>query len=89
MRSYSFRFITAILTFTIGVAAPAATDLPLSLILSLLLLFAIPLIIFGIILYQGMILKYDWRSAIGKGFLAIFLWLFPSYIVVYRARRFH
>jgi hypothetical protein len=80
--SILFRLIIAILTFSIGVAVTVITDLPLALLLSLSLLFLIPLIIIGIVLYQGAYLKKEWRPAIGKGFLAIFLWLYPSIVVV-------
>ena len=82
MRGILFRLIVAFLTFSIGIATTVIIDLPLALLFSLLLLFLIPLTIIGIVLYQGTYLKKEWRPAIGKGFLAMFLWLFPSKIVV-------
>ncbi|HSE23664.1 MAG TPA: hypothetical protein VLB68_18490 [Pyrinomonadaceae bacterium] len=56
--------------------------LPLALIMSLVSFFGVPLMISAIVLYQGAFLQKAWRQAIGKGFLAVFLWLFPSVIIV-------
>ena len=76
------RIMIAGLTFGFSIGLTAAAKLPLALLISLVFFFLIPLIISSIVLYQGSLLKKAWRPAIGKGFLAIFLWLFPSLIIV-------
>src|SRR3712207_3109358 len=81
MRRNCFHLFTALLTFALGVASTGAVILPLASIISLLFLFGVPLFIAGTVFYQGAILGSKWRPVIGKGFLAIFLWLLPSPIV--------
>jgi hypothetical protein len=75
---FVFRSAIALLTFLIGVATTVCL-LPLAVYSSLLLLFLIPLTIAGIVVYQGAYLKKAWRPALGKGFLALLLWYFPSH----------
>jgi hypothetical protein len=82
MRRICSHLIIALLTFALGVASTEAVTLLLASIISLLFLFGVPLFIVGTVLHHGAILKSEWRPFIGKGFLAIFLWLLPSPIVI-------
>ena len=74
------RLIVFVFTFSAGVLFYVTPSIPLAFLI--LLLIGIPSIITSIVIYQGLYLKYPWRPAIGKGFLAIFLWLFSSLIIV-------
>ena len=76
------RPLFACLTFGLGVGVTSVAKLPLTLIMSLVSFFGVSLMISAIVFYQGAFLKKAWRPAIGKGFLAVFLWLFPSLIIV-------
>jgi hypothetical protein len=81
MRRNGLNLIVALLTFALGVASTFAVKVPPASTISLLFMFAVPSVIVGTVMYQGAVLGAGWRPVIGKGFLAIFLWLFPSYLV--------
>lgn len=72
------RILVAGLTFCIGLLSSASAKLPMTLLVSLVFFFGFPVIIGAIVVYRGALAKRQWRPAIGKGFLAVFLWLFPS-----------
>ena len=78
MENTKLKIIVALLAFALGVISTVVNGLSFISMISLLVLFGIPLIIVGIVIYHGAILKNEWRPFIGKGFFAIFIWFFPS-----------
>ena len=74
--------MVASVTFILGIGVTSAANLPLNLTIALVAFLGVPIIASSIVVYQGAWLQKPWRPAIGKAFLATFIWLFPSLIVV-------
>jgi hypothetical protein len=83
MQHKFIRITVALLTFTVGIILTIKTNLPIALMSFLVILFAIPLIILAIVIYRVMQCRSDLRPALGKGLLAVVLWLtIPSLLML-------
>lgn len=76
------RLIIAGLTFCLGLGLSLLPERSGPFVLSLAFFVLMPIASMSIVVYQGAYLKKAWRPAIGKAILAIFLWLFPSPIIL-------
>jgi hypothetical protein len=73
-----FRFIVASLTLAIGLGCSLVPQRSMPFFLSLAFFLLMPIVSISMVIYQGAYLRKAWRPAIGKAFLAVLLWLFPS-----------
>jgi hypothetical protein len=68
----------ALLTFTLGRLAVATASLPFFFLCFALVGVGVVAAIVALVVYQGAVLKREWRPVIGKGTLSLLFWVFPS-----------
>jgi hypothetical protein len=77
------KFVISLSAFVLGVTGAGAMDFRAVLFISLLFLVGVPLFIVGIVVYQAVFLKYEWKPFAGKGFHSLLLWFFPSFFIAF------
>jgi hypothetical protein len=74
----SIKPIAALLTFSIGVALSLTDFYPIVLFSPVALFFLFHALLLGVVIHQLIVRKDNRRQVVGKGILAVIVWLVPS-----------